>query len=399
MGDAATGGLAAGAALEGLPAADESARGPAARTSRSPRSCSGARPGPTCWRSTATPASSTRSAMPSPATGSPCSPRSRPTSSGSSTAAEPAQPGPAAAPADRGQPAAAARALRAADRGQPPRPGARRLPHLRGAARLLRPLGQPGRRARPARLRRRDAPTGSRSPTASAPRSSSPSTGRTSPRTTGAGRVYLPAEDLERFGVAPAELAGGATTPQLRRLLAFEVDARPPAPRRGRTARRPPARAGADRRRRATSAAAGRRSTRSPPPATTCSPGPPRAGRARRAGATLTTFLRRPMSLTEIEPRLRALPPRRPGVAARASTPGMRLLAGGPARRALRDLRPRAPDRRHRRRRARAGGEARGARSRRGPGSAAPPIDDPVLLARRRRRRPLPDPARRPSAS
>jgi len=38
------------------------------------------------------------------------------------------------------------------------------------------------------------------------------------------GRVYLPAEDLERFGVDPEDLAARETSPSLRRLLAFEVD-------------------------------------------------------------------------------------------------------------------------------------------------------------------------------
>lgn len=37
-----------------------------------------------------------------------------------------------------------------------------------------------------------------------------------------AGRVYLPREDLERFGVTPAELAATATSEPLRRLLAHE---------------------------------------------------------------------------------------------------------------------------------------------------------------------------------
>ena len=40
----------------------------------------------------------------------------------------------------------------------------------------------------------------------------------------GRGRVYLPAEDLERFGVGPDHLAARETSPSLRRLLAFEVD-------------------------------------------------------------------------------------------------------------------------------------------------------------------------------
>ena len=37
------------------------------------------------------------------------------------------------------------------------------------------------------------------------------------------GRVYLPAEDLARFGVARADLAPGPTSPQVAELLAFEV--------------------------------------------------------------------------------------------------------------------------------------------------------------------------------
>jgi phytoene synthase len=38
------------------------------------------------------------------------------------------------------------------------------------------------------------------------------------------GRVYLPSEDLERFGVDAAELAGPAISPTLRNLLAFEAE-------------------------------------------------------------------------------------------------------------------------------------------------------------------------------
>jgi 15-cis-phytoene synthase len=37
------------------------------------------------------------------------------------------------------------------------------------------------------------------------------------------GRVYLPAEDLERFGVRRADLAPGPASPAVRRLLAFQV--------------------------------------------------------------------------------------------------------------------------------------------------------------------------------
>jgi phytoene synthase len=38
------------------------------------------------------------------------------------------------------------------------------------------------------------------------------------------GRVYLPAEDLDRFGVRRADLAAPATTPAVRDLIAFEVE-------------------------------------------------------------------------------------------------------------------------------------------------------------------------------
>ncbi|MGI5336358.1 phytoene/squalene synthase family protein [Streptomyces sp. CA-181903] len=37
------------------------------------------------------------------------------------------------------------------------------------------------------------------------------------------GRVYLPAEDLQRFGIARNDLRGGPATPQLRRLVRFQV--------------------------------------------------------------------------------------------------------------------------------------------------------------------------------
>ena len=38
------------------------------------------------------------------------------------------------------------------------------------------------------------------------------------------GRIYLPREDLHRFGVSEAEIATGADTPAWRALMAFEVD-------------------------------------------------------------------------------------------------------------------------------------------------------------------------------
>ena len=38
-----------------------------------------------------------------------------------------------------------------------------------------------------------------------------------------AGRIYLPAEDLSRFGVSEADLAAATASPQLRELMAFQV--------------------------------------------------------------------------------------------------------------------------------------------------------------------------------
>ena len=40
----------------------------------------------------------------------------------------------------------------------------------------------------------------------------------------GKGRVYLPQDDMQRFGVSEDVLAGGAATPEFRALLEFEVD-------------------------------------------------------------------------------------------------------------------------------------------------------------------------------
>jgi phytoene/squalene synthetase len=37
------------------------------------------------------------------------------------------------------------------------------------------------------------------------------------------GRIYIPAEDLDRFGVGEGDLAAAAPTPAVRSLMAFEV--------------------------------------------------------------------------------------------------------------------------------------------------------------------------------
>ena len=39
-----------------------------------------------------------------------------------------------------------------------------------------------------------------------------------------AGRIYLPAEDLRRFGCSEVDLKGSEATPALRRLMAFEAE-------------------------------------------------------------------------------------------------------------------------------------------------------------------------------
>ena len=201
-----------------------------------------------------------------------------------------------------------------------------------------------------------------------------------------AGRIYLPAEDLDRFGVAPDDLGGRRDRPTAARADGVRGRPRPRAARRGRAARRPASRPRADRRRglRRRRPRRARRDRRRA--ATTCSPGAPKAGRGGRARSTLATYA--PEAMTVSGPRragLRALPPRRPRV-------GLELLrrhaaaAAGPARRALRDLRPRAPDRRHRRRRAPRRREARGAR-RSAHACARAPRRERRRRARRRRRR------------
>jgi phytoene synthase len=40
----------------------------------------------------------------------------------------------------------------------------------------------------------------------------------------GMGRIYLPAEDLRRFGVSEADVMNGNLTPQFRELMKFEAD-------------------------------------------------------------------------------------------------------------------------------------------------------------------------------
>jgi squalene synthase HpnC len=107
-----------------------------------------------------------------------------------------------------------------------------------------------------------------------------------------AGRVYLPAEDLARFGVTPDDLDGAVTSPAVRELMAFEVsrartlldEGAPLVGRlRGRARVAVAGFVGGGRAALDAIGAAGH----------DVLAGPPKAGRARRAGSTLTTYLRR----------------------------------------------------------------------------------------------------------
>ncbi len=128
--------------------------------------------------------------------------------------------------ADAARVLAAARAVRAADRGQPPRPARQPLRDLGAAARLLRAVRRPRRGARARRVRPAPRPRGSRCRTRSARPCSSPSTARTSPRTSPAGACTCPPRTSRRFGCGEPELAGAHASGPLRAVIAFEVRAR-----------------------------------------------------------------------------------------------------------------------------------------------------------------------------
>ena len=253
--------------------------------------------------------------------------------------------------ADGARVLAPARAVPAPDRGEPPRPGAVDVRDVRRA----RSTTATSRRIRSASscctssARRRR--SGSRSRTASARRSSSSSTGRTSARTSAAGASTSRREDLRalrrRAGRPRRRALPGAA---LRELLAFEVERARAAARRGRAARRHAARPRAHR---------GRRLRRRRPR----DPRRDRARRLRRARAARRGRRRAAAGA----PLARDAPPaaherRAPAYAEcrrHRARVGLELLrrhapaAARPARRDLRHLRARAPDRRHRRRRAR----------------------------------------------
>ena len=115
-----------------------------------------------------------------------------------------------------------------------------------------------------------------------------------------AGRVYLPAEDLARFGVTPDDLDGDRDEPGRPGADGLRGVPGADAARRGRPARRQAPRARAGWPWPATSAVAGRRSTLSTPSGTTCSQGRREPSRARRARSTLSTYVRRGVALTAV---------------------------------------------------------------------------------------------------
>ena len=237
---------------------------------------------------------------------------------------------------------------------------------VRRARRLLRPLGDSGRRARPSCLRRGDARPIALSDK-SAPLSSSPSTGRTSSRTAPpAGSTSRPRISIALASSPPTSTPGddrrGAGADRVR------GRPRPGAPRRGRTARRAARRPGADRRR-----GLRRRRPRGPRrdrllplrrPRRA-----PRADRRRRALSTLDLCTGAGADDSG-RPRVRPLPPRRPGRRVELLLRHA-AAAAGPPQRALRRLRARAADRRRRRRGRSRRGQARRARGDPGEGSHA----------------------------
>ena len=300
-------------------------------------------------------------------------------------------PAPAPPPADGARVRAAARAVPAADRGEPARPGrASRTRRSRSS-----PATATSRRTRSASscctssAPRR--PSGSRSRTRSAPALQLVEHWQDVAEDFRSGRIYLPAEDLARFGVAPADLGAAHAGGALRALLAFEVA-------RARRLLDEGAPLVGTLRGRARVAVAGyvggglreRRRDRGAP-ATTSSPGrrgrPKRAGVARRSLRTLGR--RRPRRR-----RVRGVPADRARRPDRASTPGCGCSRPTGATRSSPSTRSRggsttsptatSPDGEKLARLAAIRGElARLDESRR-----------PGARRRRRRRAPVPDPAR-----
>ena len=245
-------------------------------------------------------------------------------------------------------------------------------------------------------------PTGSRSPTAVCTALQLAEHWQDVAEDYAAGRIYLPAEDLDRFGVGGRRARRRPPpAPALRELIAFEV-ARARAlldegaPLVGRAARAGPRSPSP-----ATSAAGGPRSTRSSAAGYDVLAGAPTGDAARaRARATLATS---PEAMTVSAAAVAPAYEHCRRLAREAGSSfytGMRLLP--PERRdaLFRRLRARAPDRRRRRRRARRRREARRARRRsaRALRAARRAATTRCCVARRRCRAAAPDPARRPSA-
>ncbi len=138
-----------------------------------------------CSASTASPGSSTTSATRRPATGRRCSTGWRTTSAAMLTG-EPIHPLLRRLAPSRARARLPRARVPAPDRREPAGSGGVPLRDLRRAGRLLRPVGEPGRASSCCTCSARPRPSASRCRTRSARASSSPSTGRTWARTTGA---------------------------------------------------------------------------------------------------------------------------------------------------------------------------------------------------------------------
>ena len=104
--------------------------------------------------------------------------------------------------------------------------GQEALRRLRRGAGLLPPLGRPGRPAAAAPVRRRRRRRTCCSPTRSARRCSSSTSGRTSRSTSRKNRIYLPQDEMARFGVSEAQIAAADAGGRWPELMRFQVGAR-----------------------------------------------------------------------------------------------------------------------------------------------------------------------------
>ena len=237
--------------------------------------------------------------------------------------------------ADAARVRAAARAVRAADRGQPRRPARQPLRDLGAAARLLPAVGEPGRGARARRLRLRRRPRAIALSDAICTALQLTEHWQDVGEDRDRGRVYLPLEDLARFGCTlDRPRRRRASGEPLRRGARARGRGAPGAACAGALRWSRAARLRSGSRSRASWRADARRSERSSGPATTCSPGRRAPARRRRllalAGHASLERRRGSTSLSDAGSSARGIPPLR-GDHARAGAAnfyyGMRLLA------------------------------------------------------------------------